>query len=196
MAVMASNLKVLENEGNSNVNDQEVKNRWKWECLQVKVGESYLSDCIRKIDRPGYALCIYCNFQINYGTNGKTALTRHVSISNKKHQDNKKAYVTNMIIPNSWHDLTVQAEKSERYEPRKVDSSLPYGAAPNIHSISTCKSLMEPKKQRIIPIVDRTLEMEAYILTFAAENSILISKVPNLTEFAKIFLKIDQLCKV
>ena len=101
-----------------------------------------------------------------------------------------------MIIPNSWHDLTVQAEKSERYEPRKVDSSLPYGAAPNIHSISTCKSLMEPKKQRIIPIVDRTLEMKAYILTFAAENSILISKVPNLTEFAKIFLKIDQLCKV
>ena len=58
MAVMASNLKVLENEGNSNVNDQRVKNQWKWEWLQVKVGESYSSDCIRKIDRPGYALCI------------------------------------------------------------------------------------------------------------------------------------------
>ena len=97
----------------------------------------------------------------------------------------KRTYVTNTIIPNSWYDTTVQAEKSERCEPREVDCSLPYGAAPNIHSISTCKSLMEPKKQRIIPVVDRTLEMEAYILSFAAENSIPVSKVPNLIEFAK-----------
>ena len=70
MAVMASNFKVLENEDNSNVNDLGVKNRWKWEWLHAKVVESYLSDCIRKIDRSGYALCIYCNCQINYGTNG------------------------------------------------------------------------------------------------------------------------------
>ena len=105
--------------------------------LQVKVDESYLSDCIRKIDRPGYVLCIYCNCQINYGTNGKTVLTRHVSNSNKKHQDNKKAYFTNTNIPNSWHDPTVQTEKSERCEPREIDCSLPYAAAPNIHSIST-----------------------------------------------------------
>ena len=185
MAVMASNFKVLENEGNSNVNDLGVRNRWKWKWLQIKVGESYLSYCIRKIDRSGYALCIYCNCQINYGTNGKTALTIHISNSNKIHQDNKRAYVTNTIIPNSWHDPTVQAEKSEIWKLREVDCSLPYGAAPNIHSISTCKSLMEPKKQRIIPVVDGTLEMEAYILSFAAENSIPISKIPNLIEFAK-----------
>ena len=82
MAVMASNFKVLENEGSSNVNDLVVKNRWKWEWLQVKVGESYLSDCICKVDPSGYALCRYCNCQINYGTNGKTALMRHVSNSN------------------------------------------------------------------------------------------------------------------
>ena len=97
---------------------------------------------------------------------------RQVSNSNKKHQDNKKVYVINTIIPNSWHNPTVQVEKSERCEPREVDCSLPYGAAPNIHSISTCKSLMEPKKQRIILVVDQTLEMEAYIMSFAAENSI------------------------
>ena len=40
---------------------------------------------------------------------------------------------------------------------------------------------MEPKKQRIILVVDQTLEMEAYIMSFAAENSIPIWKV----EFAK-----------
>ena len=44
---------------------------------------------------------------------------------------------------------------------------------------------MEPKKQRIISVVDRTLEMEAYILSFAAENSIPISNAPILIEFAK-----------
>ena len=44
---------------------------------------------------------------------------------------------------------------------------------------------MEPRKQRIIRVVDRTLEMEAYILQFAAENSIPNLKVPNLIEFAK-----------
>ena len=181
---MASYFKVLENEDNSNVNDLGVKNQWKQEWLQVKVGENYLSHCTHKIDRSGYALCIYSNCQINYGTNGKTTL-RHVSSSNKKHQDNKRAYVTNTIIPNSWHDPTVQAEKLERCEPREVDCSLPYGTAPNIHSISICKSLTEPKKQQIILVVDLTLETEAYILLFAAENSILISKIPNLTEFAK-----------
>ena len=52
--------------------------------IQVKVGESYLSDCIHKIDGPGYALCIYCNCQINYGRNGKTALTKHDFNCNKK----------------------------------------------------------------------------------------------------------------
>ena len=83
MAVMASNFKVLEKEGNSNVNDQGVKKRWKWEWLQVKVSESYLSDCIRNIDWPVYTLCIYCNCQITYGTNGETVLTRHVSNSTK-----------------------------------------------------------------------------------------------------------------
>ena len=191
---MASNFKVLENEGNRNVN-QGVKNIWKWEWLQAKVGESYLSDCIHKIGRPEYVLCIYCNCQITYGTNEKTALMRHVSNSNNEHQDNKKACVINTIIPNSWHNLTVQTEKSERCEPHEVDSSLPYGAAPNIHSISTCKSLMEKRKQQIISIVDQTLEMKAYILLFAAENSISISKVPNLS-LQKIFLNIDQLCKV
>ena len=185
MAVMASNFNVLENEGNSNVNDQGVQNRWKWKWLQLKIGESYLSDCIRKIDWPGYALCIYCNCQINYGTNGKTALTSHVSNSNKNPQDNKKAHVTNTIIPNSWHDPTVQVEKSERRELREVDCSLQYGAAPDIHSISTCKSLIESKKQRIIPVIGQTLGMEAYILSFAAENSIPVSKVPNLIEFPK-----------
>ena len=90
MAVMACNFKVLENEGNGNVNDQEVKNQWKWEWLQVKVEESYLSDCIGTIDRPGCAFCIYCNCQISYATNRKTALKRHVSNSNKKHEGNRR----------------------------------------------------------------------------------------------------------
>ena len=44
---------------------------------------------------------------------------------------------------------------------------------------------MKQKTQRIIPVVDRTLEMEAYILSFDAKNSILISKVQNLIQFAK-----------
>ena len=38
--------------------------------------------------------------------------------------------------------------------------------------------------------------MEAYILPFAAENSIPMSKVPNLIEFVKNLSRDDQLCKV
>ena len=48
---------------------------------------------------------------------------------------------------------------------------------------------MESKKQRIIPVIDQTLEMEAYILSFPAENAIPISNSPNLIEFAKNFSK-------
>ena len=47
-------------------------------------------------------------------------------------EGNRKAYVNNTIIPNSWHNPTVQAEKSERCEQREVDCSLPYGAASNM----------------------------------------------------------------
>ena len=54
-------------------------------------------------------------------------------ILTKKTQDNKRAYVNNTIIPNSWHDPTVQAEKSEGRGLREVDCSLPYEAAPTVH---------------------------------------------------------------
>ena len=48
---------------------------------------------------------------------------------------------------------------------------------------------MKSKKRWIVPVIDQTLEIEAYILSFAAENSIPISKVPNLIEFAKTLSK-------
>ena len=83
LAVIASNFKVSENEDNSNINHLGVKNQWKQEWLQVKVGETYFSHCTHKIDRSGYALCIYCHCQISYGTNGKTTLMRHFLVLTK-----------------------------------------------------------------------------------------------------------------
>ena len=130
------------------LNDQRVKNQWKWEWLQVNVGESDLSDCICEIDRSRYALGVYCNCQISYGTNGKTALKRHVSNSNKKHRGNKKVYITNMVIPNSWHDPTVQAQKNPR-DVNCVKLIVLYhtGLLLILIVFLHVKSLMEPKKQ-------------------------------------------------
>ena len=126
-------------------------------------------------------LYIDCNCHINYGRSGKTTLARHVSNSNKKHQNNKKAHITNTIIPNSWHDPTVQAEKFKRCEPREVECSLPYRAAPSICSISTCKIFGGTEKTTDFSCCwSNTRDGSMHIVVFW-ENS--IPMVPNLIKF-------------
>ena len=65
-----------------------VKNKWKAQWLSERVVVKYkgkersqlIGDSIAKIDVPGEAICKWCKKGIiNYGTNGKSALVKHLT---------------------------------------------------------------------------------------------------------------------
>ena len=40
-----------------NLDDQSIKNQWRWNWLDVIVDGFKLEDCVKKIDKPGHAFC-------------------------------------------------------------------------------------------------------------------------------------------
>ena len=66
---------------------------------------------------------------------------------------------------------------------------MPYGAAANIHDSSVCSSRHTLPVQPIISVYDRKFNTEAFIISFAVEHSIPLSKVPKLVEFAQFLSK-------
>ena len=58
--------------------DPQVTNLWKWTWMQHVVREQKLGDTIRKIQKPGQAMCILCNKELKYGKRVKS-----VTVSSK-----------------------------------------------------------------------------------------------------------------
>ena len=69
---MAS-FKVLQRTDDINKLEKTVKNKWKWQWLELKeeINGDFLSEFVRKIDITGHALCEWCNKKINYAQSGK-----------------------------------------------------------------------------------------------------------------------------
>lgn len=40
--------------------DKILKNKWNWNWLERSVAGTFLDHCIRKLDTPGMAFCIWC----------------------------------------------------------------------------------------------------------------------------------------
>ena len=55
----------------------------------------------------------------------------------------------------------------------------------NIHDSETCTTKPQPISRPIVFVKDRTLNN--FILSFTVENSLPLSKVPKLVEFANFF---------
>ena len=83
-------------------------------------------------------------------------------------------------MPTSWIDPSKVAEPSDVCD---KPCDLPYGIAANIHDSETCATKRQPISRPIVSVKYRTLK--AFILSFAVEDSLPLSKVPNLVEFAK-----------
>ena len=147
----------------------------------------YLSDYTRKIDACGLAFCIYCNKTLSYGSTGKSDLFKQAK-SSPKHLPNKVNYLKTTTLPQSWIESN---NKDLTYAPLKKPCTLPYGVAENVHETATCPSLKEQTSGKIYSLADRTINLEAYILSFTAENSLPLSSVPKLIEFGK-FLSRDH----
>ena len=66
--------------------DSSMKNRWSWKWPDKILEHSFgnfgpikykIGECIKKIDVPGTAWCMWCEDKISYANNGKKHLMRH-----------------------------------------------------------------------------------------------------------------------
>ena len=189
MAFSLSSYKIVERDVGKSAReiDAGVKNKWMWDWLTEKDGNNdFLSDYVKKVDQPGVAICSWCKEILKYGSSGKKRLHRHFIQNKETHLKNKLLYIENTTIPSSWIDPTKSAEPSDTCE---KPCDLPYGVASNVHDSETCSTKRQPAARPIISIKDRVHYTEAFILSFAVENSLPISKVPKLVEFAQYLAK-------
>ena len=151
--------------------DEKAKNKWNWTWLQEKdANGDYLSDYLRKIDACGLSFCIYCSKTLSYGSTGKSDLLKHAKTS-PKHLPNKINFLKATTIPRSW-----------------ICSNLVgFNRINSIEFLLNVQNqLREEAARKMYSVVDRTINLDGYILSFAAENSLPLSSVPKLIEFGKI----------
>ena len=155
--------------------DLGIKNKFNWNWLVEKDKNGmFLSEWVRKLDGPGVALCNICNSILKYGSAGKSAFLRHVENS-KDHNARVSATKNNTTLPLSYQ---IPGDG-----PTDV-CTLPYGAAPNIHSDAQCNSRTEPVLPKIPSFKDRCAHNEAFVISFLAENNLPFTMAPKLLDFA------------
>jgi hypothetical protein len=78
--------------------DATVQNPWKWTWMEfvTRTGER-VSESIRKIKKPGYAMCIVCSKEIKYANRGRIALTEH--LGKESHTNLLKLRRQNTLLP-------------------------------------------------------------------------------------------------
>lgn len=168
--------------------DKSVKNKFRFEWLETavvlkskKLGpmDVKLADCIEKIDVPGKATCTYCKDVISYGGKGKVALTDHMK--SEKHLKEVEHRRTNYTLGAQF------APKSQTETPlfplfKNVTTKAV--SSTNTTSITTDPvNMCTPgSSDRLIPVEDRTKNMEAMILSVMAENNISFSVVPDIVK--------------
>ena len=135
----------------------------------------YLSEWVRKIDIACQAICNLCNCQLKYGGQGKSTFVRHAK--REDHRRRISAVANNTTLPTS-HMLAGDKDDGQ--------CTLPYGAAPNIHSEAHCSSRTEPVLPKIPSFQDRLSHNEVFVVSFIAENSLPFTMAPKLIEFAKV----------
>jgi hypothetical protein len=80
--------------------DKGIKNTFKWEWLEKKVNDEFVSKYIRKINIKGVALCSVCNKRISYAGRGWKSLEQH--LKKKLHRDNVKIQESNYRLSSMY----------------------------------------------------------------------------------------------
>ena len=75
--------------------DKGIKNPWWWDWVESKSGGFFLSEFIWKLNKPGKALCLWCDAEINYASRGEKGLVTHVK--SYKHRSQIKIRKTNYL---------------------------------------------------------------------------------------------------
>ena len=152
---------------------------------KMKIGD-YLSTYVTKIHVSGSAFCIYCNKPLVSGNTGKKGLFKHATKSTE-HLSSKENYFSPTLLPLHWRKTT-------------SESSSEIGTCtPLAHALCCSRKCPHhchmPFVEReyfasIFSVSDHKHHLEAYVLSFVAENSLLLSVIPKLMEFSQ-FLSRD-----
>ena len=148
----------------------------------------YLSTYVREINVSGSAFGIYCNKYLVYGNAGRKDLLKHAAKSTE-HLSSKKDYLSTTFLPLHWRKLTSNSSSEIRTcTPLAHVCIIPYGAAGNVRTTTTCHSLKENTYRLIVIASDCKRHLEGYILSFVAENSLPLSVVIKLIGFFLVFV--------
>ncbi|XP_060764516.1 uncharacterized protein LOC132873191 isoform X2 [Neoarius graeffei] len=155
-----------------------VKNKFRWSWLKEKdANGDFLSDYVRKVDRPGYALCTWCNDLLKYESSGKKGLRCHSKC--KKHIEARTLKRTNQTLPAVFHNVNAMEKGAT-----SSTSTMP---SENVHSAASCSASQMTPTKPVISFLDRKSYQEAALLSFMAEHSLPLSISPHLIKFAQEF---------
>ncbi|XP_061574023.1 uncharacterized protein LOC133440720 [Cololabis saira] len=163
--------------------DAKIKNRWCWKWMEEIVTSKIndvekpyaLSECVKKIDEPGRAMCEWCRDVINYGPRGKVALVEHTKT--KKHLNHLTTRSTNYSLG------SIAPQTSKKVFPI-------FGLCrPKAHEASTSETPQPEPVKPIVPISDRTANLEALVLGTLAEHSLPFTTADIIVRVAKELAK-------
>lgn len=150
-------MSVLERKDASRVKeiDKHIKNKFRWDWLEREIVDTVgkkevttlFCDFIRKIDRPGKALCTWCQDTIDYGTRGFKALEAHAK--RQKHVNKLEERKTNFSIAGAFG-----------CQP-KVNK--PYGLHPLFTSTAAGSIERKDPPKQPIPVADRVVNNEVRV---------------------------------
>lgn len=167
--------------------DAGVKNKWSWKWQEEvlrrdiqRIGPVMykLSDCFEKVDVAGVAYCKWCNDKVLYGGNGKKHLISHCS--SDKHIKHLTLRATNYQLggvgpPSQKSTSTPSSSQLKVFPIFKTSLSLSNKNEGSGSSASPMPAVESTPADPLIPISDRTVNTEAMILSFIAENSLPLS---------------------
>lgn len=90
---------VIERGGNAREIDAKLKNKWSWSWLEKEVNGVALLNFMKKLNKPGVALCEWCDCEVTYSGKGFSSLAQHIETS--KHKTAASTRKTNYALPST-----------------------------------------------------------------------------------------------
>ena len=146
---------------------------------------NYLSIYVRKINVSGCTFCIYWNKPLGYGNTGKKDLLKHATKS-AGHLSSNKKYLSTILLLLHWRKPTIDSSSEiSTCTPLACECTTPYCGVENVHTTAACSLLKEKISHPIVSVSYHKHHLEAYIVSFVAENLLLLSVFPKLIEFSQ-----------
>ena len=180
---------IIENNSSCSIEtiDTSSKNKSSWSWLKEKdVNEDYLSKYVRKVNKDGVAVCLFCKAELKYGKRGRSCFLDHAK--SKAHKKNRETFLSSSQLP-----LAFQCQKEKMSGKITITNNtpvIPYGADQNIvdavGSSAHSSNSAEPPMKKAVPFPDRVTHAEAFVCSFIAEHSLPLAMAPHLINFAQV----------